>query len=142
MSTIYEKANQNNRIQKHYIRQKVMFFNNLNLSERITANYSYILIPTSAISFIEHFPHFSSQPIHSKWLLNVIHSFPQYPMMDNGIICIARHIKRLKVLAHLRTSINQLSPAQPWHNDIRQDQVNGLFPLLTNHKSTISIRHI
>jgi len=69
---------------------------------------------------IQDLPHFPCQVMHCKRLLDVIYSFFQNAMMDNGMVGVTRHIENLHLWIKRFGTLSQLTTTHPGHHHIRQ----------------------
>src|SRR2546422_571921 len=69
-------------------------------------------------------PHSSPECLWSERLLEVRDAGLQDPMMDDGLVGITRRVQHLHVGSQLCQLLGQLPTAEPWHDDIREQQVD------------------
>jgi len=82
---------------------------------------------------------FAQDRIGCERLLKEGRTGVQYAVMDDGVICVTRHIKDLHVCAGESQMLSQLSATHPGHHHVGQHKVDCSLVLLTHADSFLGI---
>src|SRR5438128_1284026 len=73
---------------------------------------------------IQHLAHLARQRIRSERLLQKRRAWVELPVMDNGLVGVARHKEDLHVGTRGLQKFRQFAPAHPWHDNVGHQQVD------------------
>ena len=76
------------------------------------------------MSTVKNFPQLAHQRTRCKRFLQKCCPWFQYPVMDNRMICVARHVNDLHLGSQRGQFVSQLTSTHEWHHNVGQQQVN------------------